>query len=467
MKIGHILPDDVLLEVFDAYRQDMELLPRYENIWNSKDGWFKLAHVCTRWRRLVLLSPTRLHVHLLFTPHRPSKVTMLTRLPSFPILVDYRATSGIESKENLALAATISNRSRVRGFALRTPYMDKVCKALSHPFPELESLEILPSSPHEHEVLILPANFLSGSVPCLRRLTLRKVAPGCLSPLLSSATGLVELNLSLYTEWGSPPEASFLSNLRRMSCLRRLELSLLYHPFTPFSDLPLPTVTGDVVPLRLSELTHVIFTGHRTYLEALLIGSAAPCLQHLDVTLYGQSYGTFTIPHLCKFILNSECRFTKICLVFSRSELKFYAEAGSESIHDLPFRIVIHEPVSLEQMGQELSVPLSNVEELIIALGGLSFGGRPNIVDQLRRFFCYVPQVKVMQVPAREAQNVARSFQQDGQGSALDLLPALEQIKVDVRCLPKKAWKESSRNAFEPLIAVRKRVGCPIILTWI
>ena len=464
MKSHHILPEDVLLEVFDAYRQDMELLPRYENIWNSRDGWFKLAHVCQRWRRVVLLSPTRLHLHLLFTPRKSSRVTMLECLPTFPILVDYRAASWIEKKENLALAVTMSNCSRVHGFALRTPYMDKVCKALSHPFPELESLEIVPYLPHEGEVLILPANFLSGSVPRLRRLTLRKIAPGCLSPLLSSATGLEELNLSLHTEWGSPPEDSLLSNLRCMSRLRRLELTLLYQPSNLFTDLPLPTVTGNVVPL--SELTHVIFTGHGTYLEVLVIALAAPSLQHLDVKLYGHSIGT--IPHLCKFIRNAECQFTKICLVFTRTKLKFYAGTGSESIDDLPFRIVIPEPVSLEEIGQELSAQLSNVEELVITLGGLSFGGRPNIHDQLRRFFYHVPQVKMMQVPAREAVNVACSFRQNGKEPTVDLLPALAQIKVNMKRLPeKKGWRRTSRDAFKPLIAVRERVGRPIILSWI
>ena len=464
MKID-ILPEDVLLEIFDAYRQDMELSPRYENIWNSRDGWFKLAHVCSSWRRLVLSSPAILHLHLLFTPRRSSMVTMLKQLPPFPILVDYRTASWMERKDNLALAA-ISDRSRVRGFALRTQYMNKVCRALSHPFPELESLEILSFFPRDHEVLILPTNFLSGSIPHLRRLTLRKVSPGCLSPLLSSATGLEELNLSLHTEWGSQPEASLLSNLRRMSRLRRLELTLLYQLSALILDPPPPADTGDVVPL--SELTHVIFTGHGTYLEALVIGLAAPSLQHLIAKLYGQSHDAFTIPHLYKFIRSSECRFTKIRLVFSHSNLKFSAGTGSESIDDLPFRIVIPEPVSLEQMGQELCGPFSNVEELVITLGGLSFGEvRPDIVDQLREFLYHVPQVKMMQVPAREAKNVASSFQRDGQEPAVDLLHALEQIKVDVRRLPQKAWRESSRNAFEPLIATRKRIGRPIVLTWI
>ena len=468
MKID-ILPEDVLLEVFDAYRQDMELLPRYENIWNSRDGWFKLAHVCPRWRRLVLLSPIRLHVHLLFTPRRSSRVTMLKRLHPFPILVDYRAACWTVREENLALAA-ISNRSRVRGIALRTPYMDmvKLYRALSHPFPELESLEIFPNFPRDHEWLIIPANFLSGSIPCLRRLTLRKVAPGCLSPLLSSATGLVELTLSLHTEWGSPPEASLLSNLRRMSRLRRLELTLLYQLSALILDPPPPTDTGDVVPLP--ELTHVTFTGHRSYLEALVVGLAAPSLQHLDTKLYGQSHGTFTIPHLCKFIRNSECQFTTIRLVFSRSKLKFSARTGSESIDDLPFRIIIPEPVSLEQMGQELSGPFSTTEELVVTLDEPWFREPqgPSLTEW-RGFFYHIPQVKMVQIPAREVSNVAHAFLQDGQKPAMDLLPALEKVKVDMRhrrhvTSSRSDLHASIRDSFESLITAREQVGSPVTL---
>jgi hypothetical protein len=464
------LPEDVLLEIFDAYRQEMEILTRYANVWNSRDGWYKLAHVCPRWRRLVLLSPTRLHVHLLFTPRRSSRVTMLKRLPPFPILVDYRDASWTEREENLALAA-ISHRSRVRGIALRTPYTDavKLCRALSQPFPELESLENFPSFPHDDELLILPANFLSGSFPRLRRLTLRKVAPRCLSPLLSSADGLVELTLSLHAKWGWPPEASLLSNLPRMSRLRRLELNLLYQLSSLISNPPLFTGTGDVVPL--SELTHLIFTGQRTYLEALVVVLAAPSLQHLDAKLYGQSESAFPIPHLCKLIRSSECQFTTIRLVSSRSKLKFYAGTGSESINDLHFRIIIPEPVSLQQIGQELSGPFSTVEGLTITLDEpwIRETQGPSLMVQWREFFHHVPQVKMVLVPAEEAHNVSHAFQQNGQEPAMGLLPALEKVKVDMRYRPHIASSRSDlyasiRDSFEPLIAAREQVGRPVTL---
>jgi hypothetical protein len=46
------LPSEVLLEIFDQYRQSFVDQP--ERVWNNKNGWFKLAHVCHNWRCLVL-----------------------------------------------------------------------------------------------------------------------------------------------------------------------------------------------------------------------------------------------------------------------------------------------------------------------------------------------------------------------------------------------------------------------------
>ncbi len=463
-------PEDVLLEIFDAYRQDMELQPDYEELWNSKNGWFKLAHVCRSWRRVVLLSPSRLHVHLLFTPDRPSRAIMLKHLPPFPILIDYRAASWTQKEVNLALAV-IRHRSRMRGIALRIPYTDtaKLLGALSHPFPELESLEICTNSPYDHgRELVLPATFLSCSAPSLRRLTLlREVAPRCLSPLLSSATGLVELSLTLRTMYSSPPEASLLTNLQRMSCLRHLELNLRYRYDTGDTDPPPPAYAGDVVPL--SKLTDIIFTGHSSYLQAIVIGLAAPSLQHLNAELRDlcESDTFFPIPHLCKFIRDTECQFTAVRLRLSPWEFSFWAGTGSQSVYDHPFRITFPMPVSLEQMGQELPGPLSTVEELIITWVDEPWETELEgwvQTDQWRGFFYHVQQVKVVHVPAEVALNVAHSFQQGGGEPVLDLLPTLEQIEV-LSAVGRDDLYVSACDAFEPLIAARQREGRPIRLS--
>ena len=393
---------------------------------------------------------------------------MLSRLPPFPILVDYSAASAswTEKEECLVLTA-IRHPSRVHGIALRRRYteMAKLLKALSHPFPELESLEICsnddtyPACYRDHR-LILPATFLSGSAPCLRQLTLREVVPGCLSPLLSSATGLVELALTLRVAYAAFPEASLIANLQRMSCLRRLELNLQYRYATRYSDPPPPpTSAGDVVPL--SKLTHLIFTGHIFYLQTLVVGLAAPSLQHLDAKLCGHSRRFFPIPHLCKFIRDTECQFTAVHLSFWYDKLRFCAGTGSQSADDQPFKIIIRGPGLrlLELLGQALSGPLSTVEELIITLtiGSIQ-------TDQWRGFCYHVPQVKMLRIPVNVALNVARSFRQGGH-PVLDVLPALERVEV-LSVVGLHDSYESICDAFKPIIAARQRAGRPIRLSW-
>ncbi|KAH8995379.1 hypothetical protein EDB92DRAFT_199557 [Lactarius akahatsu] len=457
------LPENVLVEIFDAYRRDIELQPGYKYVWNSRDGWFTLAHVCRNWRRAVFSSPSRLHVHLLFTPRRSSKAPVLNSLPPFPILIDYYPETGTWTKEDESLAlAAVSDRSRVREIALQRqcPEMAGLFKALSHPFPKLESLEIGPAY-CDHETL-LPAGFLSGSALSLRRLSLRILLLTRFSPLLSSATGLVELTLTLKIAYTVLPEAWFIASLQRMSHLRRLELNLNYYTGIRFYELPeLPARTGDVV--RLSELTHIFFSGHRLYFLALVDRLGAPLLQHLDVVfLRGGSRHSFPIPHLCKFICDAECQFTEVSLGFADQELRFCAGTSSQSLFDVqPFKIVIPGPVSLEQLGQELSGPLTTVEELSIAWDSdLRYkNGR----IQWRGFFKHVPQVKKVRVLSRVAPDVAHSFQQGDQEPDLDLLPALEVVEV-FSALGHRY--KSICSAFEPLITARKRAGRPIRLLW-
>ena len=462
------LPEDVILEIFSAYRQLCELQPDYETLWNSKDGWMKLAHVCLHWRRVVLGSSTHLRLRLLFTPRRSSKAPMLKSLPSFPILVDYSATSWTEKEENLALAA-VRHRSRVRGITLRGPSCPaSLLKALSHPFPELESLRICPSysSDREQRELVLPATLLSGSAPRLRRLTLRGVEPTCISPLLSVATGLVELDLTLNSGDNSRPVPSILPNLQRMPCLRRLELHLEHHPniFHFLPDPPPSAQAGVVVPLP--KLTHLTFTGHKSYLQALVAGLAAPSLQYFTATLLGQSNDGFPISRLCKFIRDTECQFTAVEMVFSRTKLEFYAATGSQSADDKHFRMTVPVPISLEQLALELAGPLATVKELIIAWDVEPWFTEPIVhADEWHRFFHHVPQVKSAQVSGEVALDIAHSFQQHGQEPAMNLLPTLQQLEV--RSLVGEGDHYATiRDAYEPLVAARERAGRLVKFSW-
>ena len=460
--------EDILLEIFDAYRQLYESDPRYENIWNSRDGWFKLTHVCQSWRRLVHLSPSRLHVHLLLTPHRSSEAIMLRDLPPFPLLVDYQRAKWTKKEMGLALSA-IGYHGCVRGISLLgKPWKDmtKVFKALNRPFPDLESLEIC--SDYEYDFAMLPATFLLGSAPCLRRLKLQDVDPRCLSPLLSTVSGLVELSLSIGIPLDTLPEESFVANLQRMSCLCHLELVLHHRPtIIGYSPRP-PSPTGDIVPLpNLMQLT---LNGPHIYLEALMAVLAAPSLQFLDLGILDAT-NTFSIPHLCRFICDTGHQFHGFHLDFSDISLEILVETCSKSIHAKPFRIIIPELVSWEEICNRLSEPLATVEELSILWKVIADSERRGV--QWCKLFNHTRQLKSLLVTWQVALDVAHSLQQDGQVLDMGLLPDLEQVIMDMtqRHAPPLGSNSQDhatiRDAFEPLIAARKKVGRPIMLDFV
>ncbi|KAN0126147.1 hypothetical protein V8E53_013525 [Lactarius tabidus] len=66
------VPDEVLLDIFDFYRED-----RLEDRMDPQDfnwRWHKLLHMCRKWRDIVFTSPRHLDLRLLCTvrtPHYP------------------------------------------------------------------------------------------------------------------------------------------------------------------------------------------------------------------------------------------------------------------------------------------------------------------------------------------------------------------------------------------------------------
>ncbi|KAN0137335.1 hypothetical protein V8E53_004780, partial [Lactarius tabidus] len=334
-----------------------------------------------------------------------------------------------------------------------------------HPRPYLfqESLNIC--SRHDlGRQLALPAM----SLPSLRRLSLQGIALIYLSPLLSSATGLVELDLTLSVQYGAPPEDSLIASVQRMSCLRRLELKLsyLYHDF-PISPSPSPPASArDAVPL--SKLTDLTFLGHCSYLQMLVVGLAAPSLQRLDVEIH-PTPPVFSIPHLCKFICDTENQFIAVSLYLSEEELVFTADTNLTSDHARPFRIIFPQPfVQLEEIGNMLSGPLSTVEELIVEpYGPLEPEAFTQDHIQWEGFFNHIRRAKMVQMPFEMAHDVVHSFQQ---GGLLDLLPSLEQVKVDFgHSLQTGRYRDHQFktvcDAFEPLIAARRQAGRPTVLS--
>ena len=104
-----ILPDDILLEIFDcvrlatcqcaarpALKLDCDVCYYLQDYWGplstwSRWEWHRLTHVCRRWRSLVLASPYRLDLRLIcaFKPKVCFMKKALTSSPTIPIAVWY------------------------------------------------------------------------------------------------------------------------------------------------------------------------------------------------------------------------------------------------------------------------------------------------------------------------------------------------------------------------------------------
>jgi F-box-like len=104
MKRIHVLPDDVLLEIFDFF---VDMRPPYLKK-TGTEAWQSLVHVCRRWRSLVLGSPRRLNLQLYCTPKTPASET-LDVWPALPLIVegDMDLSSGTD---NVIAALGQSNR---------------------------------------------------------------------------------------------------------------------------------------------------------------------------------------------------------------------------------------------------------------------------------------------------------------------------------------------------------------------
>ena len=71
------LPDDVLLEIFKSYMDQI----------HHEDAWYKLVHVCRKWRSVVFSSPHWLRLELRCTSRRPVKGMLGIWPAALPIVI--------------------------------------------------------------------------------------------------------------------------------------------------------------------------------------------------------------------------------------------------------------------------------------------------------------------------------------------------------------------------------------------
>jgi hypothetical protein len=288
-RIG-ILPDDVLLEIFDFYLDEYIIYGVKSHI----EAWQSLVHVCRRWRSLVFGSPRRLNLRLRCTPETPAKDAM-DIWPALPIDIDVRgSTVPTPNTDNIVAALGQSNRVCDVGLHLGGRALEEVLAAMRVPFPEMTEMVLFSE---DETPPTIPDSFLGGSAPRLQHFILNNIPIPGLPNLLLSSHNLVTLSLSNIPHSGYISPEAMVALLSVLSSLEFLRLAFQSPQSGPDRESPsLPPLKRSILPV----LREFSFQGVAEYLGELVTRIDTPRLKSLNIGLVNRI--DFDYPRLAQFI---------------------------------------------------------------------------------------------------------------------------------------------------------------------
>jgi len=364
-----MLPDDVLLEIFDHHRLAAQEYALLSGPWE----WHRLAHVCQRWRSVIFSSRRRLNLCLVYTYKKPVRKDLECWPPLpisiwYPRLVLYHPLYPAD-EANVISALEFPNRICEINLTLTRPLLEKLTPLMQDPFPALEYLQL--GSRDLMESLVLPSRFLGGFTPQLRQIDMDGTPFPTLPLLLLSATNLASLRLREIPNTGYFSPEALVAGLNAKFDLKRLEIHFLH----PTSDLGLESPRprpNSPARVHLPALTDFQFRGDNTYLESLIARIDAPHIERFGITFFEQR--TFELPQLAQFIgrtdrLKSSPYRTSIWFLDHRVSITHYFGPPSSgltfrlevSCHELARQVIL-----LSRICEQLSLLVSGVERLDI-----------------------------------------------------------------------------------------------------
>src|SRR6266403_83087 len=459
----HILDDDSLLNIFYLYRpyflcEEMEGNDRLhggKQQWVGGRWWYRLAHVCQRWRILILGSASYLHLSLVCSNGTPV-ANMLAHSPPLPLTVDYSGKGGIAAGDEEGLMLVLEqHRNRVRHLRLCFPVrnLQKFVMAIDGEFPILEYLIVGPP--------------MVGSTPLMLRETLQAphlkhlMLTGFTHPigprLHPTAVGLVTLDLLIHQ-----PSAYFQPNILLqwisfMPQLEKLVISFVFPGHNRDAEMQF-TRTPITTPITLPNLRWFWFYGISEYLEAIVCRISTPRLEKLQIQFFEQL--TFSVPRLVQFMnTTGNLRFDSAELEFSDNRGR--VETYLRETNAYAFAIKVYcwhldwQVSSVAQILSELGKVFSLVEHLSLEL---KVHEEHNEVDRiewhilLRSF----SNVKTLHVEDGLVEKLARCLRLESEDRPLELLPELQVLTY--------SGSRDAGNAFTPFINSRQNAGRPVTL---
>ncbi|KAH9954749.1 hypothetical protein BJV74DRAFT_501224 [Russula compacta] len=439
----HILPDDVLLEIFYFCREDD---------WDLQWWWWKsLVDVCRRWRHIIFASPHHLNLRIRCTERTPTR-TSLDIWPPFPIIIYCRPGELDEEGQDNIIAA-LEHRDRVIWIRIERLALEKFAAMMQGPFPVLAVLSL---SSTDDIAPVLHDEFLGGSAPRLRTFLLENIAFPAFPRLALSATPLSYLALL------EIPITGYISPEAMATCLSMLP-SLEYLSIGFRSPLSRPDRITLSPPTRavLPALTHFNFKGVSEYLEDFVARIDTPHLLSIELHLFMDLM--FHIPQLYKFIAPR----AEGIRLHNSAILTFYATSIRISLGYVGLQISCREPdwqaSSMAQVCNQLSPLASHVESLEIREGAPGQARQGNGIDPTQWFelFDSFPAVQDLYTHDELRPLVARALQELTGERATEVLPTLHRLYFKGPSLP-----GSIREDVQKFIAARPHSNHPIDVHW-
>ena len=287
-----VLPDDVLLLIFDFYVVDQDLSGPTKK--RTVEAWQALVHVCRRWRSVVFGSPRHLNLRLFFGSETPGDLLDVWPAPALPLLISAHVFQSVADN----IVAVLGHSDRVVEISLgilEGSGLEKVFAAMHVPFPELTILRIWDRCGEMRTVP--PDSLLCGSTPRLQFLELHRVPlPVFPNPLLS-ATHLISLRLTDIPHSAYISPEAMVTTLSTLTCLESLYLTFESPQSRPdWESRRPPPPTRLIVPV----LTSLNFKGGDGYIDDLVACIDAPRLNDLNITFFNQII--FYTPQFVQFI---------------------------------------------------------------------------------------------------------------------------------------------------------------------
>lgn len=214
------LSSHVLFAIFDHFRLDAG------ESWNLQLTWFKLSHVCRKWRHIIHRSSSRLDLHIPFT-NGTLPLDMLSHLPPLPMIIHHRSKDEAEDDSDPGVSHTIQKRDRICRIGLQVPGLLQAVDQLT--VPTDESLPVLESLSPSSSASSKKGTKLTFRTPTLLRLTSHGTCLPKVIPLLTSAFSLITLNLATAQPHG---------HLTLENLLKKLECASLVEELLIVSNFP-------------------------------------------------------------------------------------------------------------------------------------------------------------------------------------------------------------------------------------